>query len=238
MPPEGITFTGVRVLAGERQLLEVPDLHLTEQRISVIGPNGGGKSTLLQLMNSLIEPSYGHVSVNGLDTIDAGSDVRQQVGFVFANPAAQLVMPTPLEDVELSLRGRIKNSRERRAAVRDCLEQLGIADLAERSSHEISAGQQQLVALATVVVLKPRLLLLDEPTTLLDRVNAGRFMHTVEQMCTAQQIQIVTATHDLQLAARAQRCLMIEDGAISLDGAPAEVITEYIRRTDHASLPA
>lgn len=238
MTPSGITFTEVRVLAGDRQLLEVPELHLTEQRISVIGPNGGGKSTLLQLMNSLIEPTYGHVSVNGLDTIDAGSEVRQQAGFVFANPAAQLVMPTPVEDVELSLRKRIKNTGERRAAVQECLEQLGIADLAERSSHEISAGQQQLVALATVLVLKPRLLLLDEPTTLLDRVNAGRFSHTVEQMCAAQQIQVVTATHDLELARRAQRCLLIENGAISCDGPPAEVIGEYIRRTDHASLQA
>lgn len=225
-----ITLSQVQVLVGQRKLLEVPQLILAESRISVIGPNGGGKSTLLQLLNSLVEPTYGYVRVNGYDTVDDGYQVRRQAGFVFANPAAQLVMPTPQEDVELSVRKSIRNRAQRRAAATECLNQLGIADLAQRSSHEISAGQQQLVALATVLVLRPRVLLLDEPTTLLDRVNARRFIQLVARMCAERDIQVITASHDLELAGRAERCLMVEGGKIAADGAPGEVIAEYIRR--------
>lgn len=232
MPSGGITFTQVRVLAGEQVLLHVPQLDLQENRISVIGPNGGGKSTLLQLVNSLIEPTEGYVTVDGLDTIDDGATLRQQAGYLFANPAAQLIMPTPVEDVELSLRRQRRSAGDRRIAAMQCLEELGIADLAERSSHEISAGQQQLVALATVLALRPRILLLDEPTTLLDRVNSRRFTRMVDQLCAARDMQVMTATHDLALAAGAERCLLIDNGQIAVDGSPADVIAEYERRSD------
>lgn len=232
MPAEGISFADVRVFAGENLLLEVAQLQLTEQRISVIGPNGGGKSTLLQLVNGLIEPTEGYVSVGGLDTVDDGARVRKHAGYVFANPAAQLIMPTPIEDVGLSLRSQVRSAGERRQAALTCLAEMGVADLAERSSHEISAGQQQLVALATVLAIKPRILLLDEPTTLLDRINSRRFNSIVDQLCSDRAIQVVTATHDLDLAASAQRCLLIDDGQIAADGPPAEVIAEYERRSD------
>lgn len=232
----GISFEQVRVLVAERVLLEVPELELTEQRISVVGPNGGGKSTLLQLMNSLIEPTEGYVRVQGLDTIDDGANVRQRAGFLFANPAAQLIMPTPLEDVELSLRGRIKDKARRREEALNQLSELGIADLAERSSHEISAGQQQLVALATVLAVQPQILILDEPTTLLDRVNSRMFSRTVERLCSARQIQVITATHDLELAAEAERTLLVQGGEITVDGEPQQVLAEYIRRSDAEAL--
>lgn len=234
--PSGISFEQVRVLVAERVLLEVPELELTEQRISVVGPNGGGKSTLLQLMNTLIEPTEGYVRVQGLDTIDDGAKVRQRAGFLFANPAAQLIMPTPLEDVELSLRGRIKDKTRRREEALNQLSELGIADLAERSSHEISAGQQQLVALATVLAVQPQILILDEPTTLLDRVNSRMFSWTVERLCSARQIQVITATHDLELAAEAERTLLVQDGEITVDGEPQQVLAEYIRRSDAEAL--
>lgn len=227
-----IRFDRVRVFVGERELLQIPHLELTEPRISVIGPNGGGKSTLLQLINGLVDPTEGYVTVDGKDTVDDGAAVRQQAGFVFANPAAQLVMPTPLEDVELSLRRRIKERKARRQQALNVLKELGIGDLAERSSHEISAGQQQLVALATVLALRPRVLILDEPTTLLDRVNARRFTRLVERMREAHGITVITATHDLELAQQGDRCLLVEDGRVAFDAAPAETVAEYLRRTD------
>lgn len=232
MSDAGISFDQVRVFAAQKQLLEVPQLELSQQRISVIGPNGGGKSTLLQLVNGLIEPTEGYVNVAGLDTIDHGAAVRKQAGYVFANPAAQLIMPTPLEDVSLSLRAQISSAAQRRDAALEFLAELGIEDLAERSSHEISAGQQQLVALATVLAHRPRILLLDEPTTLLDRINSRRFNAVVDQLCADREIQVLTATHDLDLAATAERCLLIEDGSVAADGNPAGVIAEYVRRSD------
>lgn len=223
----GIEFTSVRVVAGDRLLLSIPALQLTESRITVIGPNGGGKSTLLQLINGLVEPTEGFVSVDGHDTVDHGRAVRQSAGFVFSSPAAQLVMPTPLEDVELSLRRTVRDSSARRAAATQCLTELGIADLADRSSQELSSGQQQLVALATVLVLKPRILLLDEPTTLLDLINARRFIQQVEALGQRQKITTITATHDLDLAARADRTLLVQGGRIVADGPPERVIGTY-----------
>ncbi len=222
-----ITFDAVRVLAGERELLAVPSLTLEERRISVIGPNGGGKSTLLQLIDGLVEPTEGYVGVHGLDTIEDGREVRRRVGFVFSNPAAQLVMPTPQEDVELSLQRTVKDRSARRRRAAACLEELGIAELAVRSSHELSGGQQQLVALATVLVLEPEVLVLDEPTTLLDLVNAQRFSRIVQSLAREKGIRIITATHDLELAADADRCLLVERGGIRADGAPAGVIAQY-----------
>jgi biotin transport system ATP-binding protein len=227
----GIEFRGVRVFAGARLLLNIPHLQLTESRITVIGPNGGGKSTLLQLVNGLVEPTEGYVSVDGQDTLDQGRAVRQQAGFVFSNPAAQLVMPTPLEDVELSLRRSLRDTSQRRAAAMQCLTELGIAELAERSSQELSSGQQQLVALATVLALRPQILLLDEPTTLLDLVNAQRFNQRVEKLGQLHGITTITATHDLDLAAHADRTLLVHDGRIVADGLPESVISTYRHRS-------
>lgn len=229
--PSDVEFLGVRVFAGDRLLLEVPELSLHHSRISVIGPNGGGKSTLLQLVNGLVEPTEGYVRHEGLDTVERGREVRRSVGLVFSNPAAQLVMPTPLEDVELSLRRRISDAAQRRHTAFESLTELGIADLAERSSQELSGGQQQLVALATVLVLKPRTLLLDEPTTLLDLVNAQRFTALVERLGDQHGIRTVTATHDLTLAARAEHCLLVDGGRIVVQGDPETVIASYRRRS-------
>ncbi|WP_120003088.1 energy-coupling factor ABC transporter ATP-binding protein [Nesterenkonia muleiensis] len=229
--PSDVEFRRVRVFAGDRLLLEVPELSLNHARISVIGPNGGGKSTFLQLVNGLVEPTEGYVRHEGLDTVESGREVRQRVGLVFSNPAAQLVMPTPLEDVELSLRRRISDAAQRRSAAMESLAALGIADLAERSSQELSGGQQQLVALATVVVLKPRTLLLDEPTTLLDLVNAQRFTALVEQMGVQYGIRTLMATHDLTLAGRAEHCLLVDSGRIVAQGDPETVIASYRQRS-------
>ena len=228
---DGIEFSGVRVFAGDRLLLDIPVLQLSERRISVVGPNGGGKSTLLQLVNGLVEPTEGSITVAGMDTIDHGRAVRQRAGFVFSNPAVQLVMPTPLEDVDLSLRRSVRDASRRREAALGCLTELGIAELAERSSQEISSGQQQLVALATVLALKPEILLLDEPTTLLDLVNAQRFNQLVEQMGQLHSITTITATHDLDLAARAERTLLVDAGRIVADGEPLSVISFYRQRS-------
>ncbi|WP_235928450.1 energy-coupling factor ABC transporter ATP-binding protein [Nesterenkonia haasae] len=226
-----IDFKEVRVFAGTRLLLGIPQLQLTERRISVIGPNGGGKSTLLQLVNGLVEPTEGYVRVDGRDTIEEGRAVRQRAGFVFSNPAAQLVMPTPLEDVELSLRRIVRDTSARRSAALCCLDELGIVELAERSSQELSSGQQQLVALATVLALKPQILLLDEPTTLLDLANAQRFNQRVQRLAQLHGIMTLTATHDLDLAARAERTLLIDGGSVVADGPPDTVITAYRHRS-------
>ncbi|GAA4282885.1 ABC transporter ATP-binding protein [Brevibacterium daeguense] len=203
---------------------------LSEPVVSIIGANGSGKSTLLHLCNGLVAPTSGRVTVDGLDTVGDGSAVRRRVGFVFTDPAAQLVMPTPLEDVQLSLRRSVRNRRERRTRALEVLAELGVEDLAERSVYELSGGQRQLVALAAVLAVDPAVLVLDEPTTLLDLANRELLRATLRRLVEERGVRIIISTHDLDVAADADRTLLIEDGRLAADGTPAEVIAEYTAR--------
>lgn len=212
-----------------RRVLEVDALTLDEANVSIIGPNGGGKSTFLQLVNGLVLPTQGRVSVDGRGTAREGALVRRSAGFVFTDPAAQLVMPTPLEDVELSLRSLEKDRATRRERALGVLDSLGLVALAERSVFELSGGERQLVALACVLAREPVLLLLDEPTTLLDLANRARFERILGGL-RDKGLRTLTCTHDLESAARSERTLLVEGGRIVFDGPPSEAIDAYRTR--------
>lgn len=203
--------------------LQSVSLRLTERRVAVIGSNGSGKSTLARLVNGLVEPTTGRVEVDGLDTRRDGREVRRRVGFVFTDPSAQLVMPTVAEDVALSLRKRYRAKADREAAALAVLERFGLADLADRSVHALSGGQRQMLAIATVLATDPRVLVADEPTTLLDLANTRRIGDVL--LGLAQQLVLVT--HDLELAARCDRALVVHDGRIAFDGPAAEAVDVY-----------
>ncbi|MEV5002534.1 energy-coupling factor ABC transporter ATP-binding protein [Nocardioides sp. LML1-1-1.1] len=207
----------------EVTVLRETTLDLTEQRIALVGPNGSGKSTLARLVNGLVEPTTGRVTVDGLDVRKKGREVRRRVGFVFTDPTAQLVMPTVAEDVALSLRHRVKDREERAVAAREVLASYGLEELADRSVHTLSGGQRQLLAIAGVLATEPSVLVADEPTTLLDLRNS----RAIGDLLLALPQQVVIATHDLDLALRCDRALLVEDGAIVADGAPADVVAHY-----------
>lgn len=207
---------------------------LTEPTLSVVGANGSGKSTLLQLINGLVPVDAGRVLVDGLDVAAHGREVRRRVGFVFTDPGAQLVMPTPLEDVELSLKRTVRNRQERRERALAVLDELGVADLAERSVYELSGGQRQLVALAAVLAVDPAVLVLDEPTTLLDLANRERLREVLADLVARRGVRTIVSTHDLEVATDAQRTLLIHDGRLHADGAPAEVVAAYRSLVAHA----
>ncbi|GAA2162531.1 biotin transport system ATP-binding protein [Humibacillus xanthopallidus] len=211
--------------AGRRTLLGPIDLVLREPRVTVIGANGSGKSTLLRLLNGLVVPTSGSVRVDGLDTASRGSDVRRRVAFAFTDPISQLVMPTGREDVELSLRRVHRSRSERRAAAEAVLARFGLTELADRSVYELSGGERQLMAIAVVLATEPRLLVLDEPTTLLDLRNTVALRRLV---ATLPQT-VVTATHDLDLACEADRTLVIEGGRVVFDGSPDTAVAHYRR---------
>lgn len=208
---------------GDVCVLQETSLTLTDQRIALIGPNGSGKSTIARLLNGLVEPTTGTVSVDGLDVAKEGKQVRRKVGFVFTDPAAQLVMPTAAEDVALSLRRTHSNKAERRRAAEQVLAGFGLDGLGDRSVHGLSGGQRQLLALAGVLVTEPDVLVADEPTTLLDLGNARR----IGDLLLGLPQQLVIVTHDLGLAARCDRALLIRDGRVELDGAASEVVEHY-----------
>jgi biotin transport system ATP-binding protein len=205
-------------------LLQPTTLELSERRIAVIGANGSGKSTLLRLLNGLVLPTTGEVSVDGLDTRRKGREVRRLVGFVFTDPLAQLVLATPVDDVELSLRSRIRERGERRAEAQRLLAERGLASVAEQSVYDLSGGERQLVAFTSVLAAAPKILVADEPTTLLDLRNRDRVRHLIAGLAQ----QVVLATHDLDLAADADRVLVIDDGRVVADDLPDAAIAAYL----------
>lgn len=227
-----IVFESVAVLAEgappapDVTILEAVDLTLTERRVAVIGANGSGKSTLARLVNGLVLPTTGRVLVDGLDPARNGPAVRRRVGFVFTDPDAQLVMPTPREDVALSLRRLRVDAATRDERVRDVLERFGLGRLAEVSVHSLSGGQKQLLALAGVLATEPAVLVCDEPTTLLDL----RWRRVVDELLDSLDQQVLLVTHDLDAAARADRALVVDGGRIVVDDAAPAAVESYRAR--------
>ncbi len=205
-----------------RVVLSDVDVRLDEQRIGVIGANGSGKSTFARMINGLVVPTSGRVTVAGLDTSRRGAEVRRTVGFCFTDPDAQIVMPTVREDVAFGLR-----RRHDRASVDDAvsraLEDFGLADHADHPSHLLSGGQKQMLALAAVLVTEPEVLVLDEPTTLLDLRNTV----AVREVLRGLPQQVVLVTHDLDLLEDLDRVLVFHEGRLAHDGDPAEAATHY-----------
>jgi biotin transport system ATP-binding protein len=210
-------------LGGAKTLLDHIDLRLAEARIAVIGLNGSGKSTLLRLFNGLVLPSEGRVMIDSLDTRTDGRRVRGRVGFAFTDALNQLVMSTPLDDVELGLRSRIADRHERRSCARHLLTAHGLGAVAEQSIYDLSGGERQLVALVSLLAVEPSVLVADEPTTLLDLRNR----EVVRGVLRGLQQQVIVATHDLELAADFERVLVIDGGRVVADGPPAPTIAAY-----------
>ncbi|MDR7252753.1 biotin transport system ATP-binding protein [Nocardioides sp. BE266] len=164
------------------------DVRIDEHRVGVIGANGSGKSTFARMLNGLIAPSTGRVTVGGLDTRREARAVRARVGFLFTDPDSQIVMPTVAEDVAFSLRRRGLTKDQIGARVTDALTAYGLAGHADHPAHLLSGGQKQLLALAAVTITDPEILVMDEPTTLLDLRNA----RTVARYVTALPQQVVS----------------------------------------------
>jgi len=163
------------------------------------------------------------VRVAGADTVRAVREVRRRVGFVFTDPLSQLVMPTGREDVELSLRRSIRNAPERRAHAESVLERFGLLPLADQSIYELSGGERQLLALAAVLAVNPEVLVLDEPSTLLDLRNRELLRRTLAGL----RQQVILSTHDLELALDMDRVLVVDAGKVVFDGEPAAAVARY-----------
>ncbi|MDO5031670.1 energy-coupling factor ABC transporter ATP-binding protein [Corynebacterium sp.] len=218
-----IEFRGVSVAFEDAPVLENISLDLREQRIGIIGANGGGKSTLTRLINGLSEPTEGQVLVDGQDVATHGKEVRRKIGFVFSDAENQIIMPNVRDDIAFSLR-RLKLSKaERTARVDAMLERFDLGPHAEQSPHTLSGGQKQLLALAAVVVMEPTLIIADEPTTLLDLRNRDR----IRREFAALEQQLIVVTHDLDFVSDFDRVLCIDEHRIAADGSPAEVVPYY-----------
>lgn len=218
-----VEFRGVHVEFDGTEVLHDINLTLTEHRIAIIGENGSGKSTLTRLINGLGEPTSGQVLVDGVDVATHGKAIRRQVGFVFADAENQIVMPNVRDDVLFSLR-RFKYPRDKAAALADAtLARFGLNNLANHSPHVLSGGQKQLLALAAVLVINPKLIIADEPTTLLDLRNRNRIRHEFSRL----DQQLIVVTHDLEFVRDFDRAICIDNHRVVADGPPDETIQFY-----------
>ena len=227
---------------GHRRILKDVSLRFTAKRTAVLGLNGSGKSTLLGLFNGLTHPDEGIVRVNGFDTLEApsrsskGAGARgnsqgafEGVGMLFAQPEAQLIMPTVAEDIDLSLRraaaveGSALSDDQRRERIRELLRERGLERLEDQSVFTLSGGEKQLVALTSVLAARPQILLLDEPTTLLDLRNRARLLKHLESL----DQMLVLSTHDLDLAASCDEAVIIHDGRLLAQGDAAQLVQQY-----------
>ncbi len=206
-----------------RQVLTGVSVRLEEARVGVVGANGSGKSTFARLLNGLVLPSRGRVCVDGLDTRREGRAVRRRVGFCFTDPDAQIVMPTVAEDVAFGLRRRGVSKEEVARRVEATLDRYGLAGHADHPAHLLSGGQKQLLALASVLVTEPAVLVMDEPTTLLDLRNATR----VAQVVAGLPQQVVLVTHHLHLLDGFDRVLVFDEGRLVADDVPAAAVPRY-----------
>jgi biotin transport system ATP-binding protein len=206
-----------------RTVLHPLTLSLKERRIGVIGLNGSGKTTFVRMINGLVAPFAGRVTVNGFDTVKDGDRVRGEAGFIFQNPQNQIILPVLKEDIALGLKSRKLSRPETEMAVDAVLSRFGIAHLADRRAHELSGGELQLAALASVLVTRPGILIMDEPTNQLDLRNH----RLVERTIHGLDENVIVISHDLSLIADFDRLLLFHEGRLAEDGLPADVIPRY-----------
>ncbi len=208
------------------------DLAIDEGEVVVLaGPSGCGKSTLLRALNGLIPHMYngeydGTVTVAGKDVAKTEmKELAQTVGFLFQNPENQIFMFSVERDVAFGLENLGVGRAEMRERVDEAMRLLGVTDLARRAPHELSDGQKQRVALAGVIAMKPRLVILDEPTSLLDPMTASDLVSLVDSLRRETGTTFVVVEHRLDLLVRiADRLVVMKDGRKMLDGRPGDVL--------------
>jgi len=209
---------------GERVVLAGVNLRLDERRIAIIGSNGSGKSTFARLLNGLVLPSAGEVLVGGVSTARDSKAIRRRVGFVFQNPDNQIVMPTVTEDLAFGLKNLKLPADQIRQRVEAVLTRYGLNDFGDHPAHLLSGGQKQMLAIASVLIMEPEIIVFDEPTTALDHRNKrliARFIADLPQ-------RVIVVSHDLELLQDFDRMIAFEAGRVVLDGAPTDVAPRYL----------
>ena len=198
--------------------------------VAVLGHNGCGKSTLAKHMNGILLPSGGSVTVYGMDTREEELlyEIRRTVGMVFQNPDNQIVANVVEEDVAFAPENLGVEPAEIRRRVDEALRTVGMEAYREHAPHLLSGGQKQRIAIAGVIAMRPKCIVLDEPTAMLDPQGRRDVMDTILRL-NREGITIVLITHHMQEAAQAQRVIVMDDGCIVADGAPGAVFSQVER---------
>ena len=222
------TYPGVSDTSG---ITVFEDLNLTVEEgtfVAILGSNGCGKSTLAKHFNSILLPCGGKVYVGGVDTSDPEKliAVRRTVGMVFQNPDNQIVANVVEEDVAFGPENLAVASPVIRQRVDAALKQVGMYDYRNHAPHLLSGGQKQRVAIAGVIAMEPKCIVLDEPTAMLDPKGRREVMETIARLNREKGITIILITHHMNEAAQAQRVVLLDKGKIALDGTPQQVFSQ------------
>ncbi|AQX20185.1 energy-coupling factor ABC transporter ATP-binding protein [Bartonella sp. WD16.2] len=218
-----IKFDKVTQIFGDLCVLKNITVQLTERRVAIIGANGSGKSTFARLINGLQLPSSGFVSVDGLDTKRDAKAVKRKVGFIFQNPDNQIVLPLVHEDLSFGLKNLKLSKEEIKQRVDEILQRYDLQNFKNHAVHLLSGGQKQLIAISSVIIMKPDYIIFDEPTTLLDLRNKRKVAQVIEEL---PQTTIVVS-HDLEFLKKFDRVLVFDKGEIIVDDVPSIAIKEY-----------
>ena len=196
--------------------------------VAVLGHNGCGKSTLAKHFNAILLPQGGSICVYGMDTSDDDRliDIRRTVGMVFQNPDNQIVANVVEEDVAFAPENLGVMPAEIRQRVDDALRQVGMYEFREHAPHLLSGGQKQRIAIAGVIAMRPRCIVLDEPTAMLDPRGRQEVLATVRKLCRENGITVVLITHHMMEAAQADRIVVMSAGTIVADGTPRQVFSK------------
>ena len=196
--------------------------------IAILGHNGSGKSTIAKLCNAILTPTEGTVLVNGLDTrVDANLiPVRRKVGMVFQNPDNQIVASVVEDDVAFAPENLGVEPKEIRRRVDEALRRVGMYEFRLHAPHRLSGGQKQRIAIAGVLAMHPEILVLDEPTAMLDPFGRREVLSTVEDLRRETGMTVLLITHHMDECVNADRVVVISDGAIALEGTPGQVFSQ------------
>ena len=238
--------------------LVLDNISLTVRRgefLAVLGHNGSGKSTLAKHFNAILLPQRGRVVVEGMDTAREEKlyDIRQTVGMVFQNPDNQIVATIVEEDVAFALENMGVPPAEIRQRVDDALRSVGMYEFREHAPHQLSGGQKQRIAIAGVIAMRPKCIVLDEPTAMLDPRGRAEVMKTLRELNREHGITVALITHYMDEAAQCDRVVVVDRGRLLMDGKPREVfsrveelkavgldvpqVTELMHRLRQAGLP-
>ncbi len=214
---------------GEREILCGIDLKIESGSfVAVLGHNGSGKSTLAKHMNAILTPTEGRVLVHGIDTADESRllDVRRKVGMVFQNPDNQIVANVVEDDVAFAPENLGVPPEEIRQRVDTALRQVGMYEFRQHAPHLLSGGQKQRVAIAGVIAMQPDIIVLDEPTAMLDPQGRQEVVSTVTRLCRENGMTVVLITHHMDECVGADRLVVMSEGRIVADGSPAAVFSQ------------
>ena len=190
--------------------------------VAVLGHNGSGKSTIAKLINGILVPKSGTVTVNGITTENEDNvfEIRKNVGMVFQNPDNQIVASVVEEDVAFGVENLGVSSEEIRRRVDEALKTVGMYELREKAPHKLSGGQKQRVAVAGIIAMKPKCIVLDEPTAMLDPSGRKEVIDTIKKLNNEDRITIILITHYMDEAVEADRVVVVDKGSIKRDDSP------------------